>query len=128
MEGTLSENYTYIASGDLSNLQWHIMTNRSGRFSILANSSGADVNIIGVLQNKPKNGEHASVGRLGRGKITVAGSLGANAYFTSNASGRATVAASGDMIVGRLTESATADGDVVDALYLVTSPVRGAVA
>ncbi len=64
---------SWVASGDLSASQFKPVV-------MLANNVVAQGNatlpIAGVLQNKPKNAEHASVVAFGYSKLYIAGSLG----------------------------------------------------
>lgn len=70
---------------------------------------------IGVLQNKPNSLQAATVAFLGESKVVAGGSITANVMITTNGSGRATAAVSGDIIVGRAMEAAGADGDIIRA-------------
>ncbi len=78
--------------------------------------------VLGVMQNNPKLGEAMSIAYMGPSKIVAGGAVAANAIITSNASGRATAATSGDIAIGRCLEAATTDGDVVSVLLF--HPVR----
>jgi hypothetical protein len=81
---------TYIASDDLSGHLNHIVK-ISADLKILGGSAGKGV---GVLQNKPLNGEHASVAIEGEVEVRAAVALTADAMVTSVASGWASPVAS----------------------------------
>jgi hypothetical protein len=55
---------------------------------------------IGVLQNKPKSGEHATVRVFGRSRIKAGGTITAGGAFTVTANATATAVASGQYILG----------------------------
>jgi hypothetical protein len=117
------ENMSLIADSDLSAKQYIIMAVGSGTLNSCHQASlSTDPGIVGVLQNAPKSGEPATVSIEGFSKVTAGGALGVNVFFGSNSSGKAQLVASGDMVVGRTLEAATADKDVISVL-LVT-PIR----
>jgi len=113
-----------VASGDLSACRHHFVKYLAANVIMVANSAADTLN-CGVLQNAPKNGEHASVAGFGAVKLTMGNSCGANALITTTASGRGTPAASGNVILGRALEAAAADGEIVSAFIF---PVSGRVA
>ena len=78
--------------------------------------------VLGVMQNAPKVGEAMSIAVSGPSKIVAGGALTANTLITSTASGLAAAVTSGDMVIGRVLETAGAAGDVVSALLF--HPVR----
>jgi hypothetical protein len=106
---------TLEAAADLSACQWHIVRLSAARKcnigSEAANSTG-----FGVLQNKPKLGDAATVGVFGHTKIVAGEALTAGVLFAVNGSGRAAAVASGGWVMGRILETAAADGSVVSAM------------
>lgn len=112
------QSVAFQAAADLSSKRYHIMR-LSAANNVNQASLGTDTALIGVLQNKPKSGEAATISYLGKSKVTAAASCAANQLFTTNGSGRATIIISGSMVVGRYLESPTADGDVVNALLMI---------
>ena len=117
------ETLTLEAAADLDTKQYHIVRASGAN---LCNQASEAVNsgVVGVLQNKPKSGEFATIGYAGKAKVVAGGALTVNALITTNSSGRAAAVASGQMAIGRVLDTAGADGDVVTALLF--PPVRWA--
>lgn len=99
--------------GDLSAKQYHFV-----RFSaadeISVGSFDAAEDWAGILLNKPSAaGRAATVQFAGESKIVAGGSLTVNDLITTKGDGRAQAATSGDMVIGRVLETAANNGDVV---------------
>lgn len=80
-------------------------------------ATAASDDIIGVLCNKPRAGETASVQRIMGGatfRVKAGATLAAAALVTAGAGGKAVAATSGQRGVARLTQSAV-NNDVVEA-------------
>jgi len=106
------------ANADLSAKQYHFVRWAAADTVDQASHSAAQ-DFAGVLQNKPSaSGRGSTVMFAGETKITAGGSLTVNDLIAANGSGRAAAAGSGDMIVGRVLETASADGDVVRMLLM----------
>lgn len=106
------------AAGDLTGAQYHFVR-YSAADTVNISSQDAAEDWVGVLQNKPNAaGRAATVQFAGETKITAGGSLTVNDLITTNGSGRAAAATSGDMIMGRVQETAAADGDVIRMLIM----------
>lgn len=103
------------AAADLSGMQYTIMRYSTAATTVtFANSQGGNAeDLIGVLWNKPKSGEHASIAYSGIGKVLAAGTVTAGVWITTNTSGRAANATSGDLVFGQALEAATTDGEVI---------------
>jgi len=72
----------------------------------------------GVLQNDPDTaGLAASVQISGITKVVAGGAVSVGDAVASTAAGKATTAATGDIILGTALEAATADGDVISILF-----------
>lgn len=101
---------TFIASGDHSGLQYHIV-----ELVAAHEVSAAAANLgIGVLQNKPQNDEHATVAMEGITKCKAGGAVAVGNYITSAGSGWATAVLSGlstKTVLGRAL-TAAASGSV----------------
>lgn len=107
---------TVEASGDLSSSQYLFVTVNSSNQAAVA---GAGAKADGVLQDKPAaQGRAACVGTNGRSKIVCGADLSSNvgAELTSDASGRAVVATTGDYIMGTLTIAGSAAGEIGEML------------
>jgi hypothetical protein len=97
---------TGVASGDLNfaDPAGYRFVKKTGKDVHLCATSGELV--YGVLNNKPKDNEHASVCVDGFTKICVGGSLGADVLVATNGSGFAISASSGQAVCGRLISGA----------------------
>lgn len=117
------ETLTRQAAADLSAKQYHFVR---GSAAGKCNQSSLDTDsaMLGVLQNKPKSDEFATVGFLGKSKVVAGAAVTADDIITTNSSGRAVTVTSGDMAGGRALETAGADGDIITALLF--PPVRWA--
>ena len=115
------ETYTLEAAADLSAKQYHIVRG-SAISKCNMGSAATDSGLIGVLQNKPQSGEFACIADGGISKIVAGGTVTANQLVTTNGSGRAANAGSGDMIVGRALDTATTNGEIISVRLL--TPVR----
>jgi hypothetical protein len=108
---------TVVAGADLSAQQYKPV-NLSGTLA------GSADNVFGVLQNKPRDAEHATVRKQGTTKIYLPCSLGDGALIMgSNAnSGQIALATSGYCAFGEIVYSAPS-GSIATA-YLYGGPVR----
>ena len=110
--------YAYRASGDISAHQYNIVRLSDGVSQVNVASLASDNANVGILANQPAAANRpASVAYEGPFKVRAGGAISsAGVWFTCNGSGRAAVAASGNTVLGRITETATADGDVVSCI------------
>lgn len=108
----------YKALVDLTNHQYHIVRLSGARQVSWAASAGGDGReVFGVLYNKPNSGNDATIIRQGEAPVAAGDTITRGLWFTTNASGRATSATSGDMAIGQALEGA-ANGDLFDALIM----------
>lgn len=105
-------NSSYTAYGAT---KYVIVAANGVRGAQLATDPGSSL-ILGVMQNNPDVGEAMVIAYSGPSKVVAGGSLTANAVFTTDASGHATVVRSGDIAVGRCLETAANASEVVGAL------------
>ena len=77
---------------------------------------------IGVLQNKPYNGEPAMVVIFGLSKVFGGGTVTAGSYITYDSSGHVVDAVSGSTTIGISLETLTTAGEIGTAFLL--PPVR----
>lgn len=104
------------AAADLGNQQYHfVRAPAAGTVNVASEAAGGANDLIGVLQNKPNTDQAATIAYFGESKIVAGGALTANTFITTNGSGRAAAASSGDMAAGLVLEAAGADGEVVRA-------------
>ncbi len=110
------QTITFTASGDLSGKQNHIVR-AIGEGTCAQASLATDLAIVGVLVNKPQNGEAATVAFAGKAKVVAGATILANALITSDSSGRATSVLSGSssLVIGRALEAGAA-GETITAL------------
>jgi len=106
-----NQTLTAVASGDLSANQYYFVRYAAQDVVYLASSGGAMAN-IGILQNQPANGEHASVVWLGSTFVKVGSSVSANDMLMSTAGGTATTAVSGQNMLARAL-TAGSPGDII---------------
>lgn len=100
----------------------YIIVAQVGAYGAVQATDPTSSTILGVMQNQPDRGKAVSIAYAGPTKVVAGGALTAGAIITTNASGRAAVVRSGDVAIGRVLETAGADGDVVSALLF--HPVR----
>jgi len=86
------------------------------------NVSGALKTAIGVLQNKPYNGEDAIVAYSGVSKVFGGGTVTNGAPVSYDSSGHVIDAVSGDVVIGRALETLTTAGEI--GTVLLMPPVR----
>lgn len=100
-----------LADEDLSANQFHaVVMDVTDNDVILA---GAGVKALGILQNKPANGEEAQVMVAGVSKLvagTATGGLTAGDKWTVDANGEGAVAGTGDEICGTVLQGAAIGG------------------
>lgn len=121
------DGYTFVAAADLSAKRYHIMRVIDNAKGINIASLATHSSMIGVLQDAPISGQHGSVAFQGVGNITLGAAVNSLVWVTSNGSGRAVAATSGQMVCGRLLETGGADGQVVKCLYVPPFRLSGAV-
>ena len=105
------------ANADMSAKRYYIVrvvANSGCDIASLATTSA----IAGVLVNDPKSGETAAIAYAGLGKVVGGGTVTDGSFITSDSSGRAVNAGSGDMVIGRALTTATTTGEVVSALLI----------
>ena len=91
-----------VMSGDGSALQYtFVRATPISNTGIYPASTVGEV-VYGVLQNKPRNQEHASVAIDGLTKVIFGGSLGADATIMVNSNATAIAATSGQYVAGRV--------------------------
>jgi hypothetical protein len=123
------ETLTMVSATDLSGQLYHLVRISDGNDGINVASQSTNSGLLGVLVTKPEAaGRHATVAYQGMGKVVAGTAINsAGVFFTCNGSGRAVAAGSGDMVAGRILETATADGDVVSVLLYPPFRLSGAV-
>jgi hypothetical protein len=111
-EGVQS-NFSLPAAADLSALQFTFVGVTAAG---LINAAGAAANADGILQNKPKLGEAATVCFAGISKLYAGGVVAAGDAIGSDGTGRARTAAALDYIQGRALTAGAAAGAVISVL------------
>ena len=97
-----------VATEDLSGAQYKAITTAG---AVAAESDTA----LGLLQNKPQSGEHASVAMSGKMKGVAGAAIAAGARFKATTSGFLITVTSGDgTAVGKNTGAAVASGDTFE--------------
>lgn len=122
-------NLAYEAAADISAAQYHIVRISDGDKQVNIGSLATHSSMLGVLQNKPAAaGRNATVCVDGPSKVVAGAAISsAGVFFTTNGSGRAVAATSGDMACGRIIETAAANGDVINVLVYKPFRLSGAI-
>lgn len=95
------EARTALAAQDMRTKQYRALrASAAGECQIASNAAATPGEIVGVLQNKPNSGEHATIGMAGKSKIFCGSAVNANRLITIQDSGEATNAGSGDFAFG----------------------------
>ena len=105
------KNITVPANADLSALQFTFMlVNGSGK---LANPAAGGA-VRGVLQNDPDAADvPGTLAISGVSRITCGAAVTAGDQLTPGTSGKAVLAATGDVVAGQALETGTGDGSVI---------------
>lgn len=116
---------TAQAAADLSAAQYTILRHAAAGTVNIASHAAASIVLgpIGVLQNKPTSGRAATVAYAGETKVVAGGTVTVNAAVTTNASGRAANATSGDIVIGRALQAATTDGEIIRMQLMSPTPL-----
>lgn len=122
-------SFSAKANADLTGKQYHIVRFAGANLVDQASHAAAafSVGAVGVLQNKPNSDEAAEVAYFGESKVTAGAAVTAGRMITTNSSGRAINASSGEIIVGRALDAAGADGEFFRALLFPAVRLSGAV-
>ncbi len=110
--GKAIDDLSLKAGEDLSGKQYtavYLSAANEVKFATSTNSSLT----VGILQNKPKSGEAATVRNLGLGKWLAGAAVTAGDPVTTNGSGRAIKVTSGGMVVGQALDTVGADGETL---------------
>lgn len=114
----LGENESFLAAADLRTAQYKLMEVTAADTVNLANNAADKV--VGILQNKPNQGQEASValvGGPGISKVLSDGSgtaIAVNDPLKTNASGIAIKAVTaGDWVIGHATEASSAANIII---------------
>tara|TARA_Y100000310_G_scaffold171492_2_gene171688 strand:+ start:2745 stop:3134 length:390 start_codon:yes stop_codon:yes gene_type:complete len=116
---------TVAAANDLRTMQYTIQRQAGAGTCDIASHAAATLVLgpMGVLTNKPNSGQAATIAYAGETKVVAGGSVTVNVAVSTNSSGRATAAVSGDIIIGRALEAAGADGEVIRMLLQAPTPL-----
>ena len=106
---------TIEASADLSASQFRFMSvDSSGQLAATGDGAAAD----GVLQDKPAAAGRAGLLQIGgRTKVEAGAAVTNGAQVASDSVGRVVPAASGDVILGRALNAASAAGEVIAIIF-----------
>lgn len=115
---------TVPANADLSSSQYLFVKGVNSNGEARLATTGNGERAIGVLQNDPSSaGDAGTLGVLGISKVVASGVITAGDDVASDAAGKATVAATGDYVLGVAMESAAVDGDIIPVLLLGSSNI-----
>ena len=117
---SMGEVMGFSARGDtdFTNLRYHLVRLTGlNAINISSEAAGNDpATLIGVAQTNAVSGRAIKVGYQGESKVVAGGSITVGRWITTNGSGRAAAAGSGDNVIGQALEAPGADGDVFRAL------------
>lgn len=119
-ESGVFQSLTFKSAEDLSAKRYHIVVASGSAFGEINPTIGqalaaTNTNIVGVLVTDPSSAQFGTVVYDGKCKVTAGGAITVGVTITTNGSGRAAAAASGDMVIGRALEAGVTDGDVITA-------------
>lgn len=106
------ETFTLQAAVDLSAARYHVARVSAAQTCNIA-SLATDDAIVGVIQNKAESGERVTIADGGTTKVVAGAAVTVNALLTTNGSGRAVAASSGDYVIGRALDAVSGNGDVL---------------
>ena len=109
---------TFKAGKDLSSSQYYIVKHcgTGTPYAVELTSASTD-KAIGILQNKPKMNEAATVRLAGTSKIVSSTPIAEGEYIMSDASGKAEChPADLDIVIAQALEPAAADKDIIEVL------------
>ena len=108
---------TMVAKQDMRTKQYRILrASAANECQVASFAAGGPDEIIGVLQNKPNNNEHAAVGFAGVSKVIAGAAVTANRMVTTDGSGQAIHASSGDWLLGMAVTAAGAASETISVL------------
>ena len=113
---TTELNKTRQAGEDLSAAQYHAIALDDGQRAENGGEAG------GILINKPKFGEAATLTYMGASRFRAGGAVGAGKALTVATGGWFTAAGSGDYIIGRNGDAAVTSGSIGQGLFDFTKP------
>lgn len=103
---------SFQAAENLTAFKYRAVRLSSEGFVNVASNAGANT-CIGILDNDPASGTMARVAVSGTSKIYAGGAITAGVLVTHTASGYATAATSGQLVIGRAITTAGAAGDII---------------
>lgn len=109
------KTFSALAATDLTACQFHLARWSAAGYVNISSYAATDQG-AGVIQTVSRSGEAVTVAYGGKSFVTVGAAIAADTLFTCNGSGRAIAAGSGEVIYGRVLETAAADGNWVRCL------------
>jgi hypothetical protein len=106
---------TFKANADMAN-PYRIVTLSAGQNEVeLANAATDE--LLGVIAHKADAGKAVKVHVLGSFLVEAGAAITKGARVTSDSSGRAVAASTGNMVLGRAQQAATAAGELVEVFF-----------
>jgi hypothetical protein len=112
----ICQTITVEAGGDLSALQYYAVALDDGLRAI----DGGEA--VGILQNKPKTGEGASIGVTGHMKFRAGGAITKGDWLRVDSNSTLVTAGSGYQLVGRAWATVTSGSIGTGVLNFATPP------
>lgn len=108
------------ARSDLRAKLYHIARHVSFGVGDLASASGtAQTDIMGVIQTKANSGHTFNCGIRGETQVVAGAAVTVGVLVTTDSSGRAIAASSGDWTVGQALQAASAGGEQIRMLLRI---------
>lgn len=114
LQVTGADTFSLEANADLTAKQYHLMRYVATEKVDQASEAVQSKN-IGVLLNKPKSGEGATIADGGIVPLVAGAAITAGDVLATNGSGRAAAVASGQIAMARALTAAGADGETITA-------------
>ena len=106
---------SFVAGADLSDAQFHVVVLDPAADGQIVLSDD-DLGGLGILLNKPKLGQDASVIMLGMSKGIANGALANAIELASSATGKLKAAQAGDLVIGRSNTTVAAADAIVEII------------
>lgn len=101
------EVVTIDAAADLTGAQHKVI-------AVAGTIAPSDATALGVLQNKPESGQHASIAWMGHMKGYAGAAIAAGVRLSTTTSGYLITVTSGSIPVGKNLSGSVASGDIFD--------------
>jgi uncharacterized protein DUF2190 len=102
---------------DLTNYQYTFVA-YDGNGNVVHNTTDGAL-CLGVVQNKPLSGRSVTIMSTGISRVAAGEAVTKGALVSSDATGRAAIADTGDKVLGTALSAASAAGEIISVLLIV---------